>query len=113
MKTYLKSKIHRATVTGTEIDYIGSITIDQDLLDACGIEQYEQVLVADVNNGNRFVTYALNGERGTGTVNVNGAGVHQVAIGDKIIIMAFDISDSVPDIKQILVDDNNKFLKFL
>ena len=85
----LKSKIHRATVTDRNLDYTGSITIDQDLMDAAGILPYEQVLVADVNNGSRHETYAVAGPRGSGTICVMGAAAHLVQTGDKIIIMAW------------------------
>ncbi|KAI4454029.1 cytidylate kinase/pantoate-beta-alanine ligase [Holotrichia oblita] len=85
----LKGKIHRATVTQAELDYVGSITIDADLLDAAGIYEYEKVQIADVNNGNRFETYTISGERGTGVVCLNGAAARCVQAGDKIIIMAY------------------------
>jgi aspartate 1-decarboxylase len=85
----LKSKIHRATVTDRNLDYTGSIQIDQDLMDAAGIVPYEQVLVADVNNGSRHETYAVAGPRGSGTVSVMGAAARLVDLHDKVIIMAF------------------------
>lgn len=87
--TILKSKIHRATVTQAEIDYIGSITIDKKLMDAAGILEYEQVHIADINNGNRLVTYVIAGEAGSGTICINGAGAKLVSRGDKIIIMSY------------------------
>jgi aspartate 1-decarboxylase len=87
--TLLKAKIHRATVTQAEIDYVGSITIDRDLMDAAGILEYEQVHVADIDNGNRLVTYVIAGERGSGTVCINGAGAKLIAKGDKVIIMDY------------------------
>ena len=82
----LKSKIHRATVKQAELDYVGSITIDEDLLDASGILEYEKVQIADVDNGNRFETYAIAGERGSGMICLNGAAAHCVSLGDKVII---------------------------
>ena len=88
-RTILKSKIHRATVTDTELDYEGSLTIDEDLLDEADILPHEQIHVWDVTNGNRLVTYALAGERGTGIVRVNGGGAHLIHAGDVIIIATF------------------------
>jgi aspartate 1-decarboxylase len=85
----LKSKIHRATVTGADLDYEGSLTIDADLLDAADILPNEQIHVWDVTNGARLVTYALPGERGSGVVQVNGAGAHLVKPGDVVIIATF------------------------
>lgn len=85
----LKGKIHRATVTQAELDYVGSITVDQDLLDAAGIFEYEKVQIVDVNNGSRFETYTISGERGSGIICLNGAAARCVSTGDKIIIMAY------------------------
>jgi aspartate 1-decarboxylase len=88
-RTVLKSKIHRATVTAASLDYEGSLTIDQDLLDASDILPNEQIHVWDVTNGSRFITYALTGERGSGVIQVNGAGAHLVKPGDLVIIATF------------------------
>jgi len=85
----LKGKIHRATVTQAELDYVGSITVDQNLLDASGILEYEKVQIVDINNGNRFETYTIAGERGSGMICLNGAAARCVSVGDKIIIMAY------------------------
>jgi aspartate 1-decarboxylase len=85
----LKSKIHRATVTATELDYEGSLTIDSDLLDAADILPNEQIHVWDVTTGTRLVTYALPGEPGSGVVKVNGAGAHLVKVGDVVIVATF------------------------
>ena len=87
--TMLKGKIHRATVTQAALDYVGSITIDEDLMDAAGIRKYERVDVADVDNGERLSTYVIAGERGSGTVCLNGAAARCVQAGDKVIIMAY------------------------
>lgn len=84
-----KSKIHRATVTRTDKDYEGSLTIDEDLLDAADILPYEQIHVWDVTNGARIVTYALAGERGSGVIGVNGAGAHLIHTGDLVIIATY------------------------
>lgn len=85
----LKSKIHRVTVTEANLDYIGSITIDEDLMDAAGIIVGERVQVVDNNNGNRLETYVIAGERGSGVICLNGAAAHLVAVGDVVIIMAY------------------------
>lgn len=111
----LKGKIHRATVVQAELDYVGSITVDEDLLDAAGIYEYERVQVVDVNNGNRLETYTIAGERGSGLICLNGAAAHKVEIGDKIIIMAYamiddnDVKNHAPNV--IFVDDKNKIVR--
>ena len=108
----LKGKIHRATVVQAELDYVGSITIDEELLEASGIYEYEQVCIVDVNNGNRFETYAIAGERGSGMICLNGAAARQVSVNDKIIIMAYaqmsedEIKNNPP--KVVFVSDDNK-----
>ena len=85
----LKGKIHRAVVTQAELDYVGSITIDEALMDASGIHEYEQVQVVDVDNGGRLETYAITGERGSGVICLNGAAARMVQPGDRVIIMAY------------------------
>lgn len=108
----LKGKIHRATVTQAELDYVGSITVDQDLLDAAGIHEYEMVQIVDINNGNRFETYTIAGERGSGMICLNGAAARQVQVNDKIIIMAYALMDegeagaNPPYV--VFVDEENK-----
>ena len=93
--TLLKSKIHRAKVTQADIDYVGSITVDSNLLREAGIVEYEKVQIADVNNGNRFETYTIAGEAGSGIICLNGAAAKCVNVGDTIIIMAY--ADMSPD----------------
>ncbi|MEA2156003.1 MAG: aspartate 1-decarboxylase [Solirubrobacteraceae bacterium] len=88
-RTMLKSKIHRATVTGSDLHYVGSITIDPDLLDAADILEHEQVHVVDVDNGARFETYTIAGERGSGTMQINGAAARLVHHGDTIIVISY------------------------
>jgi len=89
------SKIHRATVTGADVDYEGSVTIDADLLDAAGILEWEEVHVWDVTNGSRLATYAIAGERGSGEVCINGAAAHLVRPGDLVILATFvDMDDA-------------------
>ena len=108
----LKGKIHRATVTQAELDYIGSITIDSDLMQAAGILEYEKVTIANCDNGSRFETYTIKGEPGSGIVCINGAAAHCVSPGDKIIIMCYvqmtpeETEKAKPNV--VFVDDNNK-----
>lgn len=85
----LKSKIHRVTVTEARLDYVGSITIDQDLIEAAGIFEGERVFIVNNNNGERFDTYVIPGERGSGVICLNGAAARKVQIGDIVIIMAY------------------------
>jgi len=87
--TMLKSKIHMATLTGTELYYQGSIAIDQDLLDAAGMLPGEQVHVLNVNNGSRLVTYTISGERGSGVIELNGPAAHLGEIGDQVVIITY------------------------
>jgi aspartate 1-decarboxylase len=89
----LRSKIHRATVTEARIEYVGSITIDRDLMDAVGLVAGECVLVADMTDGARFETYVMEGERGSGVICINGAAARLVTVGDEVIIMAFGYMD--------------------
>lgn len=113
--TMLKGKIHRATVVQAELDYVGSITVDEDLLDAAGILEYEKVQIVDVNNGERFETYTIAGERGSGMICLNGAAARCVHKGDLVIIMAYaqmtaeEVKNHKP--KVVFVDDNNKISK--
>ena len=93
--TLLKSKIHRAVITQADLDYVGSITIDTKLLREAGIMEYEKVQIADINNGNRFETYTIAGEEGSGIICINGAAAKCVNVGDKIIIMAY--ADMTPE----------------
>jgi aspartate 1-decarboxylase len=89
MISMLKGKIHRATVIQAELDYVGSITVDEDLLDAAGIFEYEMVYIVDINNGKRFETYTIAGKRGSGLICLNGAAARCVQVNDKIIIMSY------------------------
>lgn len=107
----LKGKIHRATVKQAELDYVGSITIDEDLMDAAGILEYEKVQIVDVNNGQRFETYVIAGERASGQICLNGAAARNVSVGDKVIIMCYalmspeEVSAYPPRV--VFVDDDN------
>ncbi|MCD7960111.1 MAG: aspartate 1-decarboxylase [Ruminococcus sp.] len=111
----LKGKIHRATVTQAELDYVGSITIDSVLLDAAGILEYEAVQIVDILNGNRFLTYTIAGQANSGIICLNGAAARQVQIGDKIIIMSYaqvtpeEAKAMQPNV--VLVDEKNQIQK--
>ena len=113
--TLLKAKIHRAVVKQADLDYVGSITIDSDLLRESGILEYEKVEIADIDNGNRFETYAIAGEAGSGIICLNGAAARCVSEGDKIIIMAYaqmtpeEAGDHKPTV--IFVDEDNKIVR--
>ena len=113
----LRAKIHRATVTDSNLDYAGSITIDRDLMDAVGLSEWECVLVADLTNGTRHETYVIPGERGSGMICVNGAAAHLVNVGDMIIIMAFALVDDTEHPhhrpRLVLVDEKNRVVKKL
>lgn len=108
----LKGKIHRATVVQAEVDYVGSITIDEALMEAAGILEYERVQVVDVNNGNRLETYVIAGEKDSGMICLNGAAAKLVDVGDKVIIMCYaqmtaeEFKSNPPRV--VFVDDNNK-----
>ncbi len=107
----LKSKIHRVKVTEAELDYIGSITIDQDYMDAVGMIPNEKVQVLNIRNGERFETYTIKGERGSGIIGLNGPAAHKGILGDIVVIVsyAFVEIDKAPDFEpQILLPENGK-----
>ena len=108
MRWMLHAKIHRATVTQTRVDYEGSITVDETLLKASGILQGEKVLIADVENGARFETYVMVGEKDSGIIALNGAAAHLCNVGDRIIIMGFELTDEAIKAKVVHVDASNK-----
>ena len=112
MRTMLRGKIHRATVTGADIHYEGSITIDADLLNAAGLLVYERVQVVDVDNGARLETYVIPGPPASGEIQLNGAAARLVAVGDKIIVMAYaSLPEPIPDDYAptvVFVDDRNR-----
>ena len=109
--TMLKGKIHRAIVKQAELNYVGSITIDPKLMEAAGILEYEQVQIVDGENGNRFETYTIDGEPGSGMICLNGAAARQVQVGDHVIIMAYcqmdtnEAKEHKP--KVVFVDEDN------
>lgn len=115
MRTMIHGKIHRVTITGADLHYVGSITVDQDLLDAADIAPGQQVDVVDVNNGSRLTTYTIAGERGSGIIQLNGAAAHLVNVGDIAIIMAYS---HVPESRVrswepsvVFVDENNRIVE--
>ncbi len=113
MRCLLRAKIHRVVVTEANPDYVGSITIDDDLLQKVDIWPGEKVLVADVDNGARFETYVVSGKAGSGIVCVNGGAARSVHKGDKLIIMAYEYTDAPIAAKVALVDEKNRFLRSL
>jgi aspartate 1-decarboxylase len=113
MKTYLSSKIHKAIVTEANLDYVGSITIDLALMDMVGLEPYEKVMVVSNTSGARLETYVIEGEKESGIICMNGAASHLIKKGEEVIIMGFVISSEQVNQKQILVDKNNRFIRFL
>lgn len=113
--TFLKSKIHRATVTLSNLDYEGSIAIDKSLMEEAGLMAYEQVDVLNITNGNRFTTYVIEGDSGSGEIGVQGAAAHLAKEGDLVIICSYCILDEVEvskhKPKNILVDEKNNILE--
>jgi aspartate 1-decarboxylase len=113
-RTMLKSKLHRVTVTQAELHYEGSCAIDEDLLDAADIKEYQQIDIYNVNNGERFTTYAIRGQRGSGTISVNGAAARLAAPGDLLIIATYASYNEVelqkfePDL--VYVDARNRIM---
>jgi len=112
----LRGKIHRATVTGADLHYEGSVTIDQDLMDGCDLVTHEAVHIWNVTNGERFETYAIPGQRGSGVLCVNGAAAHKVSKGDLVIIAAFSWMDEKEarawKPRVVFVDEKNRAVEF-
>lgn len=113
----LYGKIHRATITQADLNYVGSITIDEALMDASGIYEYQKVQIVDIDNGSRFETYVIAGEKDSGIICLNGAAARCVCVGDKIIIMAYGTCDEKEirshKPKVIFVDDKNKISRII
>ena len=110
----LKSKLHRARVTATEIDYEGSIAIDEDLLERVDIRPYEQVHIYNINSGNRFITYVISAKRGSGTFSINGAAARLAQINDRIIVAAYgniNIEEEKYQPRVLLLDASNKVVE--
>ena len=113
MRWLLRSKIHKATVTATDINYVGSIGIDKALTEKVGILSGEKILVVDNTNGARLETYVIEEEKDSGKVVVYGSAARLIEKGDEVIIMGFELNNKPIKMKNILVDKNNKFVKFL
>jgi aspartate 1-decarboxylase len=113
MRIYLRSKIHKATITNANLHYVGSITIDERLMKLADLCEYEKVLVVDNTNGQRLETYVIKGKKDSGVIGINGAAAHLVHKGDEVIIMSFQISDRPKKPVNILVDRKNRFIKYL
>lgn len=113
MRFLLRSKIHKATVTGADVSYVGSITIDEDLMEKAGLWAGEKVQVVSNTSGARLETYTIAGERGSGIIQINGAASHLIKAGEEIIILGYELTDSLIAAKSILVDGQNKFVRFL
>lgn len=113
MRWLLRSKIHKATVTEADLNYLGSITIDENLIKKAGFWPGEKVLVASNTSGARLETYVIIGKKGNGIICMNGAAAHLIKKGEEIIIMGFELTNKPIKAKNILVDKKNKFVKFL
>ncbi len=113
MRSFLHSKIHRATVTRANLDYVGSVTIDSELLERSDMREYEQVQIVDITNGARLSTYVIAGERGSGVIEINGAAAHLVTEGDKVILMTYTWTEEPVEPTTVLVDDENRFVRYL
>ena len=115
MRIMMKSKIHRATVTQADLDYVGSVTIDADLLDAAELLEGEQVAIVDNTNGSRIETYVIPGPRGSGIIGINGAAAHLVHPGDVVIIMSYALMDEAEaralQPRVVHVDEKNRIVK--
>lgn len=113
MRFVLRSKIHKAIVTEANLDYIGSITIDEKLIEKAGFWPGEKVLVVSNTSGARLETYVIVGERNSGIICMNGAAAHLIKKGEEIIVMGFELTDKLIKPKNVLVDKNNKFVRIL
>ena len=113
LKSFMSAKIHNATVTRSDLHYVGSITIDTALLELTGMQKHERVLVVNNTSGSRLETYIIEGERDSGAIEMNGAAAHLIHPGDEVIIMAFTLASEPFEPSTILVDENNKFVRYL
>jgi len=113
MRNVLRSKIHRAYITDANPDYVGSVIIDRELMEKIDLWEFEKVMICDVTNGNRWETYVLPGDRGSGTVSVQGAGAKLCQIDDCVIILSFEVSDVPIEPKMILVNRENEFVEYI
>ena len=113
MRFLLRSKIHKAHVTEANLNYIDSVTIDENLIDRAGFLIGEKVMVVSSTTGERLETYIIAGARGSGTICMNGAAAHKIKIGEEVIIMGFELADEEITLTNILVDRQNKFSRIL
>lgn len=113
MRIFLRSKIHKAIVTNADLHYVGSITIDESLMEKADLAEHERVLVVNNTNGHRLETYVIKGPRNSGAIEMNGAAAHLIHRGDEIIIMAFEVADRAPAPRNVLVDRDNRFVRYL
>ncbi|MBN8706849.1 MAG: aspartate 1-decarboxylase [Bacteroidetes bacterium] len=113
LKWALSSKIQKAVVTEANLAYVGSITIDEDLIERTGLWPGEKVLVVSNTSGSRLETYVIKGERGAGAIHMNGAAAHLIKRGEELIIMGFTLTDEPITPKNILVDNHNKFVRYV
>lgn len=113
MRWALRSKIHKAKVTEANVDYTGSITIDEELIKKVGLWPGEKVLVVSNTTGTRVETYVIPGKKGSGVICMNGASAHLIKKGEEVIVMGFELTNNPIKAKNALVDKNNKFIKFL
>jgi aspartate 1-decarboxylase len=113
MRWFLHGKIHKAIVTEAELNYVGSITIDQNLCEKAGFQEGEKVLVVSNTSGSRLETYVIYGDRDAGVICMNGAAAHLIKKGEEIIIIGFELAEKSPETKLVLVDENNKFVRYL
>src|SRR5215831_637268 len=113
MRWILRSKLHKATVTEADLAYVGSITIDRDLVERAGLYEGERVLITSNTSGARLETYVILGQRGSGMICMNGAAAHLIKKGEEIIIMGFELTDQPISPKVILLDSQNRFVRYL
>jgi aspartate 1-decarboxylase len=113
MRWVLRSKIHKARVTEANLGYIGSVTIDENLVEMVGFWEGEKVLIVSNDSGARLETYVIIGERGSGTICMNGAAAHLIKAGEEIIIMGFELTNERIDPNVVLVDSQNRFIRYL
>jgi aspartate 1-decarboxylase len=113
MRFFLSSKIHNAQVTHANVHYVGSITIDEELMEKAGLKAGEKVLVVSITTGARLNTYVITGERGSGIMGMNGGAAHRIKVGEEIIVMGFELAEEPVAPTIILVDDANRFVKYL
>ena len=113
MRILVRSKLHKAIVTEANPDYVGSIIIDADLVEKCGFWPGEKVMVVSNDSGERLETYVIVGERGSGEICMNGGAAHRIKVGEEIIVMAFEVSETPVETTFVLVDKKNRFVQYL